>query len=67
MYPPPPGASELLGLELSGVVVAVGEGAEGWRGGERVACLVGGKELVTQRGAKGDITSTNPTKGTGES
>lgn len=44
LYPPPPGASEILGLELSGVVEAVGEGvAPGkWRKGDRVAALVAG-------------------------
>ena len=34
-YPPPPGASDLPGLEVSGEVVALGEGAARWRVGER--------------------------------
>src|SRR3712207_7281532 len=29
-YPPPPGASDVLGLECSGVVSEVGEGVTGW-------------------------------------
>ncbi len=41
-YPPPPGASPLLGLEVAGEVVALGEGAAGWRVGERVCALVNG-------------------------
>ncbi|HEY6379888.1 MAG TPA: alcohol dehydrogenase catalytic domain-containing protein, partial [Candidatus Dormibacteraeota bacterium] len=35
LYPPPPGASEILGLEASGTVVALGEGAAGWQAGEQ--------------------------------
>ena len=36
LYPPPPGASDLLGLEISGTVVAVGPGVERWSPGDRV-------------------------------
>lgn len=42
-YPPPPGASPLLGLEAAGVVEEVGPGASGWRvGDEAMALLAGG-------------------------
>lgn len=41
-YPPPPGASELLGLEVAGIIDAVGPGVQRWRGGERVCALLGG-------------------------
>ena len=42
-YPPPKGASELLGLECAGVVDQVGEGVTGWAvGDEAVALLAGG-------------------------
>lgn len=42
-YPPPPGASELLGLECSGVVDATGPGVSDWQvGDEAVALLAGG-------------------------
>ncbi|HMO08048.1 MAG TPA: NAD(P)H-quinone oxidoreductase [Paracoccaceae bacterium] len=41
-YPPPPGASDLLGLEVSGEVVALGEGTEGWAAGDRVCALTNG-------------------------
>lgn len=42
MYPPPPGASELPGLEISGGIVALGEGVAGRRMGEQVCALVTG-------------------------
>ncbi|MCM6778504.1 NAD(P)H-quinone oxidoreductase [Nocardia sp. CDC159] len=41
-YPPPPGASELLGLECSGVIAEVGAGVQDWRPGDRVCALLSG-------------------------
>lgn len=41
-YPPPEGASEILGLELAGDVVEVGEGVTAWSAGDRVCAVVGG-------------------------
>jgi NADPH:quinone reductase len=41
-YPPPPGASDLPGLEISGVVVAVGPGASRHKLGDKVMSLVAG-------------------------
>jgi putative PIG3 family NAD(P)H quinone oxidoreductase len=41
-YPPPPGESEILGLEVAGVIEALGEGVAGWQPGDRVMTLVGG-------------------------
>jgi putative PIG3 family NAD(P)H quinone oxidoreductase len=41
-YPPPPGASEILGLEASGVVAGIGEGVEGWAPGDRAMALLAG-------------------------
>jgi putative PIG3 family NAD(P)H quinone oxidoreductase len=41
-YPPPPGASDILGLEVAGTIVAVGLDAEGWREGDRVCALLAG-------------------------
>ena len=41
-YPPPPGASDLPGLEVAGEVVALGEGAEGFAVGEAVCALAPG-------------------------
>ncbi|WP_022720934.1 NAD(P)H-quinone oxidoreductase [Rhodopseudomonas sp. B29] len=41
-YPPPPGASDLPGLEIAGEVVAVGEGATRHKVGDKVMSLVAG-------------------------
>ena len=41
-YPPPPGDSEVLGLEVAGVVESIGEGCSRFHPGERVVALVGG-------------------------
>ena len=39
-YPPPPGASQVLGLEMVGVVAEVGASVAGWRPGDRVRVVV---------------------------
>src|ERR671932_1556878 len=41
-YPPPPGASDVPGLECSGVVSEVGEGVAGWSVGDEVCALLSG-------------------------
>ena len=41
-YPPPPGDSEILGLEVSGIIEELGPGVTGWKKGDRVVSLVGG-------------------------
>lgn len=41
-YPPPPGASHILGLECAGTIEAVGEGVGRWRPGDQVAALLPG-------------------------
>lgn len=41
-YPPPPGASSILGLEVSGTVSALGDGVTGWAIGDRVCALLAG-------------------------
>ena len=41
-YPPPLGASETLGLEVSGTVAALGEGVSGWQVGDPVCALLAG-------------------------
>jgi putative PIG3 family NAD(P)H quinone oxidoreductase len=41
-YPPPPGASEILGLECSGVISEVGDGVAGWAVGDEVCALLSG-------------------------
>ncbi len=41
-YPPPKGASDLLGLEVSGNVAALGDGVTGWDTGDPVIALTNG-------------------------
>lgn len=41
-YPPPPGASDLPGLEVAGRIAALGEGVNGWAVGDRVCALLAG-------------------------
>lgn len=42
LYPPPPGVTEILGLEVAGVVAAVGSQVDEWAPGDRVCALLGG-------------------------
>ncbi|WP_428339686.1 NAD(P)H-quinone oxidoreductase [Mycobacterium sp.] len=42
LYPPPPGASELLGMEVSGVIEAVGDDVADWSPGQEVCALLAG-------------------------
>ncbi|MDB5691599.1 MAG: NAD(P)H-quinone oxidoreductase [Alphaproteobacteria bacterium] len=42
LYPPPPGAPAILGLEIAGEIVAAGEGADRSRIGEAICALVAG-------------------------
>ncbi|MGG1678470.1 NAD(P)H-quinone oxidoreductase [Neobacillus sp. NRS-1170] len=42
LYPPPPGASNILGLEMAGVVEGVGSGVTGWTEGDHVYALLPG-------------------------
>jgi len=46
-YPPPPGASDLPGLEVAGTIAAAGAGVEGWRTGDAVCALVSGGGYAT--------------------
>ncbi|KRE60397.1 NAD(P)H-quinone oxidoreductase [Nostocoides sp. Soil756] len=41
-YPPPPGESEVPGLEVSGTVEALGDGVDGWAVGDEVCALLAG-------------------------
>jgi tumor protein p53-inducible protein 3 len=41
-YPPPPGASEIIGMECAGEVIAVGASAKGWKIGDRAMALLPG-------------------------
>jgi len=55
LYPPPPGASEILGLECAGEVIEVGERVSGWKPGERAMALLAGggysEEVVVHAGS----------------
>ncbi|TCP57002.1 putative PIG3 family NAD(P)H quinone oxidoreductase [Tamaricihabitans halophyticus] len=42
LYPPPPGASEVPGLECSGTIAALGPGVTGWQVGDEVCALLAG-------------------------
>lgn len=47
-YDPPPGASPLPGLEVSGRVAALGDGVTGWQAGDRVCALLTGGGYAEQ-------------------
>ena len=47
-YPPPPGASDILGLEIAGEIASVGDGVTRWRIGDRVCALLGGGGYAEQ-------------------
>ena len=47
-YPPPPGASDVIGLECSGTVAALGDGVEGWSVGDEVCALLAGGGYAEQ-------------------
>src|SRR6188474_2875265 len=42
LYPPPPGATDLLGLEVSGEIVAVGDNVARWKTGDVIVALTNG-------------------------
>ncbi|MFD4641665.1 NAD(P)H-quinone oxidoreductase [Lentzea sp. NPDC058436] len=42
LYPPPKGASDIIGLECSGTIVQIGEGVTGWNVGDEVCALLAG-------------------------
>jgi putative PIG3 family NAD(P)H quinone oxidoreductase len=46
-YPPPPGASDIPGLEVAGTIEAVGAGVRDWHVGDRVCALVAGGGYAT--------------------
>jgi len=55
LYPPPPGASPILGLECAGEVIEVAPDVSGWRPGERAMALLAGggyaEEVVVDAGS----------------
>jgi tumor protein p53-inducible protein 3 len=61
-YPPPPGASEILGLECAGVVSEVGGEVRGWSVGDRAMALLAGggyaEEVVVDAGSAMHVPDT---------
>jgi putative PIG3 family NAD(P)H quinone oxidoreductase len=47
-YPPPPGASPILGLECAGEVIGIGSEVSGWRIGDRAMALLSGGGYAEQ-------------------
>src|SRR2546425_7567124 len=48
LYPPPPGASPILGLDCAGEVAELGAGVSGWRAGDRAMALLAGGGYAEQ-------------------
>lgn len=48
LYPPPPGASDVIGMECSGTIAALGEGVSGWSVGDEVCALLAGGGYAEQ-------------------
>jgi len=59
-YPPPPGDSEILGLEVAGVVESNGDNASRFNPGDRVVALVGGGGYAEYALAREDYTMSIP-------
>ena len=47
MYPPPPGDSEIIGLEIAGDIIEISSKGTHWKVGDRVCALVGGGGYAT--------------------
>ena len=60
LYPPPKGASDLLGLEVAGTVVKLGPGAARFRQGDQVCALVNGGGYAEYAIAPEDTTLPVP-------
>ena len=61
-YPPPPGASPILGMEVSGVIAELGENTDSWKTGDRVCALLPGGGYAEY--AVADAGSVLPVPGT---
>lgn len=59
-YPPPPGASDVLGLEMAGEIEEVGEGCTDWRVGDRVCALLPGGGYAQQAVIPADMAMRIP-------
>lgn len=59
-YPPPPGSSPILGLEVAGTIAALGQGVTGWHIGDRVTALTPGGGYAEYCTAPGGQVLTIP-------
>ncbi len=59
-YPPPPGASDILGLEMAGVIEAVGADVSGWQVGDRVCALLPGGGYAQKAAIPADMLMPVP-------
>ena len=47
-YPPPPGAPNIMGLDMAGEIIEVGAGVQGWQVGDKVCALLAGGGYAEQ-------------------
>lgn len=59
-YPPPPGASDVLGLEMAGIVTALGDGATGWSVGDEVCAVLPGGGYAEQAVVPAEVAMPLP-------
>ncbi|MGH8902744.1 MAG: NAD(P)H-quinone oxidoreductase [Egibacteraceae bacterium] len=59
-YPPPPGASDVLGLEMAGVIAALGDGVAGWSVGDEVCALLPGGGYAEQAVVPAEVAMPLP-------
>lgn len=59
-YPPPPGASSILGLEMAGTIAAVGANVTHWQVGQRVCALLSGGGYAEQVNVHQDLLMPIP-------
>jgi tumor protein p53-inducible protein 3 len=59
-YPPPPGAPNILGLEMAGVITDVGEDVAGWYPGDAVCALLAGGGYAEQVAVPQDLLMPIP-------
>jgi putative PIG3 family NAD(P)H quinone oxidoreductase len=60
MYPPPPGASEIIGLEVAGTIAALGAEVTGWSIGQPVCALLPGGGYAEQVSVPGQMLMPIP-------
>ena len=47
-YPPPPGAPNIMGLDMAGEIIECGDGVQGWQVGDKVCALLAGGGYAEQ-------------------